>query len=160
MKILTKLRLQTFFKGSVLRRKNTFFCRLTERKILTRKRTFYHFLALYTSPPGRENESTEIVGIGKIFPSDRMAANFCKSSSVAFIPHGHPSLSTPIKRYPGLPQSGISFANAQTASPNLSLSVVDLVRSTRYVSVIVPYAFTILYDWRYLLLVQPDTPIA
>ena len=29
----------------------------------------------------------------------------------------------------------MSFANTQTASPNLSLSVVDLVHSTRYVSV-------------------------
>ena len=45
-----------------------------------------------------EKHEIIIVGIGNMFPSDRMAANFCRSSSVAFIPHGCPSLSTPMKR--------------------------------------------------------------
>ena len=84
-----------------------------------------------TSPSGKFSLYTIKAGCGRMFPSDLSPARLRKSSSVTCIPLREPSSFAPINRYPGKLLLRMSLANAHTACANLSVFVVETVRSTR-----------------------------
>ena len=86
--------------------------------------------ATTTSPLGSVIFWTLIDGCGWILPSVRMAAMFLSNSSVTWMGRTSPLSFAPIIKYPGRLLFGKSLAKAQIACPNLSVLLVEIVRST------------------------------